>query len=570
MVVTPDKLSSCLSADLWDVGLHESDDLYPGISVPEVFASSIRASLVKKFISKVAGDADTKALNKFLACNIACETWSPSSHLWDSRIETLLGTVRQCLYEFWFTSSKSGLVDHPYQLLDEGRVGPGANLSARGGSSYAKLFSSPLTCSDLSLYRWYSRYIRGFPEWGNAELIRLSNYGPAVVTRNSRLSFVPKNDEISRCICTEPTLNTYFQLGFGALLERRLRERYGISLHSQPDLNRELARHGSETNELVTIDLSSASDSISCSMVKYMFPAEWYIQLMKYRTPYVEIKGVGTVPLNMVSTMGNGFTFPLQTILFACIVDASYRFRGIKTPRGGCADSPWGVFGDDIICPSVIARDVLDLLRFLGFSVNIDKTFVDGPFRESCGADFFQGVNVRGVYVRNTDSPASLYAAINQLTRFSTRSGIPLHRTIGCLLDELKEPLFVPVWEDFSAGIHTFSPRNTRKNRRFQSLSYECLVAKNPKYIIKDETIVVPYGAKRLIYNPSGLLMSFLLHEVNSSTIGFRTEHVRWRRKRRHTSNWRVPPRPEGVPYGDRNMDWSRFDTVIDEIFERR
>jgi hypothetical protein len=570
MAVTPEKLISCLMTDLSVNNLPLLDDLYPGINLAQVFGISIKASLVKKFISKVAADADQKALNKFLACNSACEAWSPEPHKWDSRIETLIGTVRQCLSEFWFTSATSGLVDHPYQILDEGRVGPGANLSARGGSSYAKLFASPLTCSDPSLYVWYSRYIRGFPEWANAELIRKANYGEAVVTKNSRLSFVPKNDEISRCICTEPTLNTYFQLGFGALLERRLRERYGISLRTQPDLNRELARLGSKEDSVVTIDLASASDSISRNMVKYMFPAEWHIQLEKYRTPLVEIKGVGTVPLSMISTMGNGFTFPLQTVLFACVVDACYRFRGVKTPRGGCTSNSWGVFGDDIICPKFILRDVMDLLTFLGFKVNVDKTFVEGPFRESCGADFFNGVNVRGVYVKETKTPASLYAAINQLTRFSTRSGIQLHSTLGCLFDQIKEPLFVPVWEDFSAGIHSYSPRSVRWNKHKQMYSYNCLVARNPSYRILEEEIVVPYGAKRLIYNPSGLLMSFLLREVNAATIGFRPESVIWRRKRRYTSNWRIPPRPEGVPYGDRNMDWPRLDAVVDAFLETR
>jgi len=570
MVIEPDLLASCLQTDLRNAGRTLSPTQYPGISIPDAFAVSLTSSLTKKFVSKKSLLADERARDKFLACNVACGAWSPRIPEWDTRIETLIGLVRQALYRFWFKDALTTVCDHPNQILDECRVGPGANILARGGSSYAKLFSSKLSCSDLSLYRLYSHYIRGFPEWGIAELIRKQYFGEAVVVRNSRLSFVPKNDEISRCICTEPTLNTYFQLGIGALIERRLYERFGISLSSQPDRNRDLARYGSITNRLVTIDLSSASDSISLSMAKYVFPKELYELCMKYRTPLVEISGVGTIPLNMVSTMGNGFTFPLQTMLFACVVTACYEFRGIKTHEIAGAGEHWGVFGDDIICSSDVARDVITLLGFLGFSVNSDKTFVEGPFRESCGADFFHGVNIRGVYVKETKTPASLYAAINQLVRFSTRSGIYLKDTIGCLYGAIREPLFVPPWEDASAGIHCGDPPIGSRNYEFQSWSYDCLVAHNPKYWILDNRIVVPSGAKSLIYNPSGLLMSCLLHEVNSSTIGFRTETVKWRRKRRHTSNWMVPPRPEGVPYGDRNMDWRSWRSCVDLYFERR
>lgn len=564
MVIQPEVLASCLRTDLRNAGRTLESALYPGISIPDAFAVSITNSLTKKFVSKKAADADVKARDKFLACNIACKNWSPRSHLWDTRIETLFGLLRQACYEFWWIDGLTSVCDHHNQILDEGRVGPGANIEARGGSSYAKLFSSKLSVSDLSLYNMYKHYIRSFPEWSIADQIREMHFGGASVMTSSRLSFVPKNDEISRCICTEPTLNTWFQLGFGRLLERRLRTRFGISLDRQPDRNRDLARFGSITDRLVTIDLSSASDSISMGMAEMVFPPELMRWLRKLRTPSVDIKGVGTIPLSMVSTMGNGFTFPLQTMLFACVVTACYKFRGITPRETAGVGEHWGVFGDDIICSRECARDVIDLLGFLGFTVNSDKTFVEGPFRESCGADFFKGVNIRGVYVKDTSTPASLYVAINQLTRFSARSGIYLKDTIGCLMDQIRQPLVVPPWEDMSAGVHYSQPPCGSWRKLEQQYTYQCLVAKPPRYRLMDDHIVVPSGAKRLIYNPSGLLMSVLLHEVNSSSIGFRTEHVKWVKKRRYTSNWFVPPRPEGIPYGDRNMDWRSWRSCVE------
>ena len=55
------------------------------------------------------------------------------------------------------------------------------------------------------------------------------------------------------------------------------------------------------------------------------------------------------------------------------------------------------MYGDDIVVPQNAALLVIERLRDLGFSTNRDKTFVTGPFRESCGRDWFQGQDVRPV-----------------------------------------------------------------------------------------------------------------------------------------------------------------------------
>lgn len=416
MAVEPKVLFSLLKKDLSDTFGPDflkdcQGDMWPDITPRQAAGYSIFHSFLKKLETGRTKETDNKALDKFLACNTTCEEWSLPNH-YDSRTETLLGEVRRAVYEFW---SKDGepLVDHPIDCLIKGTIGPGVSIGSEGNSFYAKLFSSRLTCSDPSLYFWYKYYIKSFPEWSNAENIRIENYGSASVVTSNRLSFVPKNDEISRCICIEPTLNTIFQSGFGKILERRLGERFGISLPKQQLLNRDLARLGSLNDDISTIDLSSASDTISLKMLKWLLPAEFYNWLVRYRSVSTEIKGRGTVPLHMVSTMGNGFTFPLQTMIFACVVVAAFRFRG----KPDCLSSTkhsWGVNGDDIACPSFITRDVIHLLEVLGFKVNDDKTFVEGPFRESCGHDYFLGSNVRGVYVKTLKTPASRYVAIDR------------------------------------------------------------------------------------------------------------------------------------------------------------
>lgn len=561
MAIQPKVLFSLLKEDLSDTFgpsfLKDCEgEMWPDMTPRQAAGYSIYHSFLKKLETGRTKITDQKALDKFLACNNACEEWSLPSQ-YDSRIETLLGEVRRAVHKFWFKDGEP-ILEHPFELLEKGGIGPGVSVGSEGNSFYAKLFSSRLTCSDSSLYNWYRRYISSFPEWSNAENIRIENYGSASVVASNRLSFVPKNDEISRCICIEPTLDTIFQSGIGRILESRLAERFGISLESQQFDNRNLARFGSLDDDISTIDLSSASDSISLKMLKWLLPESFYKQLVKYRSSSTEIKGRGTVPLYMVSTMGNGYTFPLQTMIFACVVVAAFRFRGIPDSVGGTRWT-WGINGDDIACPSLITKDVIDLLNILGFRVNDDKTFVEGPFRESCGHDYHLGYNVRGVYVKTLKTPASRYSVINLLRQFSTRTGICLDKTVNALLNSVKF-LPVPPWENMDSGIHS-TLHEARPyliwDKDCQAFQYTCLVSIPRVVRFKEGRVVVPRSCKQLIYNPSGLLISFLQRSINGGCAGVREDFVRYSTKRRITSFWDNPlPDPRFKTANDRVAEW--------------
>jgi len=570
MAISPSELHLCLDRDLRGQNIHLAMDVLPWLSTKEAFAASLKMSLTKKLVSNVSPDADERALSKFLAVNERCGEWTLPDM--DFRDHEIMQLFKSELRDFWEQRTivddkvvKCPLIDHPYDVLEKARLGSGSNVGAGGTSFYAKLFSSTLVASDRHLVFWYKRYIQGFPEWANAENIRQANYGSPIISPNSRLGFVPKNDEISRTICTEPALNTFYQLGFAQILERRLQMRYGISLSTQPFINRNLARLGSITDGLSTIDLSSASDSMSLNMLRYVLPSDFFRWLCIYRTPFCDIKGRGRIGLNMVSTMGNGFTFPLQTMLFSCVVAACFRFRGI-TPDRGESDRLFGVFGDDIICPSLVTGDVIRFLGHLGFQINSDKSFVEGPFRESCGADFFNGVNIRGVYIKNVNDEAALYSSINALIRYEARSGIRLPSLIGCLISELKKhrkkPLLVPAHTDPSCGIHVpYRYRYKTASNRFQNCTYYRLEPTAKHYTFGDGYVSCPRGSKRLIYNPSGLLISFLIGEVTSGRIAVRSDSVRWRPKRRYEASWscNVTSREDRSDFA---LDWQRWDTA--------
>jgi hypothetical protein len=564
MAIKPFDLFLCLQEDLWSQNLPCEGKMWPGISLKQAAAVSIANSFLKKLRSGRTKETDELALEKFLHCNQRCENWLPPEFS-NSGQEEIIGTVKQCLDSFWYRRGHR-LVDSDIDVLEEAHFGAGSNIDARGESFYAKLFSSPLSMSDLSLYRWYRRDVAKFPDWEDAEANRLLQFGNSEPRSSNRLTFVPKNDQISRTICVEPTLNTYFQLGFASILERRLCERFGISLQTQPDKNRELARLGSLTGSLSTIDLESASDSISLSMLRYLLPPDFLFWLERYRSRDCEVKGRGTLSLKMVSSMGNGYTFPLQTIIFASVVTACYAVKGVSR-----TDYPWGVFGDDIICASSVTRNVIDTLTFLGFKVNSDKTFTEGPFRESCGADFFNGVNIRGVYVKSLDTPEARYSVVNQLTRFSARTGIFLPRTVGRLLETV-DFLPVPPWEDFSGGIHVpvSLSRDLATDRDTGGKFYHVRVPRVSKIRFEDNRVKVPKRSKPLHYNPEGLMVSLLQGSVRSMSMGLREngDTRRYATERRVTSSWSYTP-VSNSPLIERMLDWRRWDSAVIGYIER-
>jgi hypothetical protein len=541
-------LYSDLKADLADQFPNEIDfekkSLVEGLlATPKRAAAvSILNSFLKKFKVENSDDMDSRALLKFLSVNTAVRSWSLQLESDEDHI--LFGELRRAVYEFWNPGGLPLVADYQ-SILDNGRCGPGASVKGGGGDEYTKMYSSPLSCTSTFLYDEYRRHVSETPETDAAEMLRDQFFDGFVMVEGSRLSFVPKNDSISRCICIEPTLNMFYQLGFGAILERRLSTHFGIEMGSQQFKNRELARIGSVFDNLCTIDLESASDSLGLRMLRAVLPVDFMSILMRLRSPMCDLPGIGMFELDMVSTMGNGFTFPLQTMLFSCIVKAAFRTVGVRprNPRGSC-HGDWGVFGDDIICPREIVVQVFRLLKILGFTVNTSKTFVQGPFRESCGSDFFQGVNIRGVYIKSIRSMQDRFVAINQLNLFSTRTGVTLKRTVRSLLDTVKWTP-VPIWENDDSGIKVpFSAvrKSLKLSRKYQSILYTKYEPVGLKIRISDTALFVPRRSKPRKWNPHGLYLSFLRRSINAMSIGVRHDPVRYRTKLGVAPNWDTAP----------------------------
>lgn len=220
---------------------------------------------------------------------------------------------------------------------------------------------------------------------------------PYKVLTGSRTTTVDKNDEIDRTISVEPTLNMFFQQGLMAMLYDLFLPYFDIS--KLQDKHQYLAFVASVTRHLATIDFSSASDSVSITFLKWFLPPQWYYVLDMVRSPVTTV-GEESVDLNMFSTMGNATTFPIETLIFyciACAISATYESRGTLITECDLKKLNVSVYGDDCILPDHHAEQFMSVCESIGFVVNRSKSFhgKDVYFRESCGADFFRGHNVR-------------------------------------------------------------------------------------------------------------------------------------------------------------------------------
>jgi hypothetical protein len=211
----------------------------------------------------------------------------------------------------------------------------------------------------------------------------------------NNISFVTKTALTDRSIAVEPLLNGFVQKGADEYL-RDVLLRQGINLRDQR-VNQLLARSGSmsDFDPFCTIDLSAASDSLSTELVRDLLPAEWFEFLSNIRAPWYKLDN-STRRYEKFCSMGNGFCFPLQTLIFASVCHAVSRFFDSESPVASHYD--FSVYGDDIVVKQHLALATIELLRDIGFKTNRDKTFVTGPFRESCGSDWYNGQDVRPVH----------------------------------------------------------------------------------------------------------------------------------------------------------------------------
>jgi hypothetical protein len=240
------------------------------------------------------------------------------------------------------------------------------------------------------------------------------------IVAGNKITSVPKNALTERSIAIEPEMNMMLQLGVDGFIRKRLK-RWGIDLDDQSK-NQRLAYEGSircDAFAPATIDLAMASDTISLGIAKLLLPEPWFRYLCEIRSPKGQLPDGSTIRFSKLSSMGNGSTFAIESLLFFAVTFAANKTYFGYYPRDSNA-----VFGDDIACPEGCAPLLVRTLKLCGFSINIDKSFLQGNVKESCGTDWYRGLDMRPVHL--TDAPelvGELFLDRNRILRWYTLQG---------------------------------------------------------------------------------------------------------------------------------------------------
>ena len=199
----------------------------------------------------------------------------------------------------------------------------------------------------------------------------------------SRITFVEKDSRGPRTISMEPHERMYLQLGVHDKIvefqEHLLDYTKGRINYTDQTINQKLAYSSSIDGYYATIDMKDASDMVSWFLIKELLSSEWFDIMRVLRTTHVLIDDV-EIELNKFASMGSAICFPIMATLIYSIA---------TTIHSDCY-----VYGDDLICPAFCAEEIMAALISYGFRINHDKSFITGPFRESCGGDFYRSHNV--------------------------------------------------------------------------------------------------------------------------------------------------------------------------------
>jgi hypothetical protein len=331
--------------------------------------------------------------------------------------------------------------------------GPGATTSVSGAFSCprAKL-SSRFECSS-NTSPTVALLLEEIPAWVANQCVQDSSdsWIASVSVVPGKLGFVPKNAKTDRTIVVEPILNGLFQKGLGSFMKGRL-AKAGVNLRSQTR-NQGLACKGSQVGSVATVDLTMASDTLSAELVKHMLPFDWFNLLDSLRTPEITLgSSEDALTLEKFSSMGNGFTFELESLIFYSLAFGVCSYLGLSTVDVS-------TYGDDIIIPTEAYTLLESALGFAGFSVNEKKSFSTGYFRESCGADYYNGFDIRPFYQKDLVSDRTLYSAHNWFVRHGE---LALAR---CCLNHIEFPDEILYGPDGYGDGHLIGDFRIRRNR---------------------------------------------------------------------------------------------------------
>jgi hypothetical protein len=212
---------------------------------------------------------------------------------------------------------------------------------------------------------------------------------------------VPKDSRGPRLISKEPLELQWIQQGIQkrlyAWIEKNPITRGYVNFTDQTR-NRKLALSSSRTNEYVTLDMKDASDRVTLRLVETLFGGTSLLEgLTASRSEYTLLPDGRRVRLSTFAPMGSAVCFPIEAMCFFALAVAVIRER---TSMGLRRLPEVYVYGDDIIVRREDYPYLLELFPKVGLRFNLSKCCVGRFFRESCGCDAFQGIDVTPIRLR--------------------------------------------------------------------------------------------------------------------------------------------------------------------------
>ena len=404
----------------------------------------------------------------------------------------LFSTARQIISEI--------LGPYTHDVFSSGSFSSGASTSRRRESGAAWYKYNGEADVTTKAYNYALALIHSTPLWRTEVLkagLRLGRSPIRIVPGNAVFT-VPKSSDIDRAAAKEPDLNMYLQKGVGNHIRDRLKL-FGINLNDQ-STNQRLAHKGSLDGSIATLDLSSASDSVTWKLVEQLLPWQWFDVMSDIRSPRGVLPDGTIVEWEMFSSMGNGFTFELESLVFYAITRAvCYHTR---------SPGHISVYGDDIILPSRAAYTLRRVLGWCGFKVNSKKSFWEGSFRESCGKHYYNGVDVTPFYSRKPiDNVQRLIWFANRLRKW------------GELDNHIISPELYEVWHDVSRLI----PSCFHGGKDYESIEALVTPGAPRKKLVSIET-----KPDSTDYGAPGILAWFSGSSCGSSSFGGSSAWTQW------------------------------------------
>jgi len=380
---------------------------------PENYNSLVSARdsfAATKFLSKATflkTDINLRdiAIDKFQAAEWVCK--QTNRRIRESEFENSL-TV-SCLFSMNRQIANILKTFEPDELIDACNWGPGATTKIKKrDATFPEKFQIESGITRDAHDFVSSWFHLAYPTWNVQFQIENCN---KVVT-------VPKDAKGDRTIAIEPGINLWFQKGIGAMIRNRLSVE-GIDLNYQR-YNQQKSRIASKFNNLATVDFSAASDTISKDLVESLLPSNWLTLMKVFRSNSGSLDG-NILYYEKFSSMGNAFTFELETLIF-------YSLACVCCSKLGLSHREVSVYGDDVILPSAAFDLYCSISKDLGFTVNQTKSYSTSYFRESCGAYWWNGIDIKPIFQKDAlNGTTAILKSCNAIRRLAHS-----RNTFGC------------------------------------------------------------------------------------------------------------------------------------------